>query len=59
MNVWLSGMVDSDGKVVIIDLAALSEHDSDGTTEVTTTSSKKTRNSSKTVNGNISNSESR
>ena len=51
-------MVDSgDGKVVIVDMASLSEHESDGVAEVTAASSKK-RTPSKS-NGNVSNSESR
>lgn len=50
-------MVDTDGKVVILDMASFSEQESDGTVEVTT-NGKKRRDSSKT-NGNMSNSESR
>lgn len=50
-------MVDSDGRVVIVDMASLSERESDGAAEVATESSKK-RTPSKS-NGNLSNPESR
>ena len=48
-------MADSEGKVVIVDIASLSEQDSDETVEIVT---KKKRTPSKS-NGNLSNSESR
>ena len=48
-------MADGDGKVVIVDIASLSEQDSDETIELVT---KNKRTPSKS-NGNISNSESR
>ena len=50
-------MVDSDGRVVIVNMASLSDQDSDGVVEVSATNTKR-KNSSKT-NGNLSNSESR
>ena len=49
-------MADSEGKVVIVDIASLSEQDSDEAVEIIT--NKKKRTSSKS-NGNLSNSESR
>ena len=48
-------MADSEGKVVIVDIASLSEQDSDETIEIV---AKKKRTPSKS-NGNLSNSESR
>lgn len=48
-------MADSEEKVVIVNIASLSEEDSDGTVEIVT---KKKRTPSKS-NGNLSNSESR
>ena len=50
------GMADSEGKVMIVDIASLSEQDSDEAVEIIT--NKKKRTSSKS-NGNLSNSESR
>ena len=47
--------IESEGKVVIVDIAGLSDQDSDGTTEVL---AKRQRTLSKS-NGNVSNSESR
>ena len=55
-RVGLPGMADSEGKVVITDIASLSEQDSDEAVEIIT--NKKKRTSSKS-NGNLSNSESR
>ena len=51
-------MVDSDGRVVIVDMASLSERESDGAAAEVVAESNKRRTPSKS-NGNLSNSESR